>query len=236
VAGCAEFQRPVFEVELGPWAGNSTTYYAMGWHVGGPWGDQPTIFHPGGAPSFTASLHLIPDQDMAMVTFMNSGNYVPLPGALEEMRQIPRGVMNLLGGEQPAATAGLDRFYLYFDLGVLVIVALQLGFLIRVARRRFEVSVGSQAPARKWTVARTIVPLVWELGLGALILWSPNVFDGWRHALVWTPDLAITLLVIGSQWVVTGVTRSARLLWPIVTRKRSAPAPAAQPAPEAAQL
>jgi hypothetical protein len=177
----------------------------MGWLVGGPWGDEPTIFHPGGAPSFTATLHLKPDLGLGVVTLTNSGNYIPLPGAQDEMRQIPRGVMNLLMGQEPTSSAGLNRFYLYFNLVVVVVVAAQITGLVRLLRRKITL-------ASKRSTARLGVPLIWELGLGGLILWSPNLVDGWRHAWVWTPDLALTLLAIGSLWVTTGMVRLLRIV------------------------
>lgn len=203
-AGIAELQRGVHEFPLGPWAKGATSHYAMGWLVGGPWGEEPTIFHPGGAPSFTATLHLKPDLNLGVVTLTNSGNYIPLPGAQDEMRQIPRGVMDLLTGQEPASSAGLHRFYLYFDLIVLTLVTFQIIGLVRLLRRRMTAT----SPGRLF---HSGVPLFWELGLGALILWSPNLFDGWRHAWVWTPDLALTLLVIGSLWMATGLVRVVRI-------------------------
>ena len=209
--GIAELHKPGFEIPVGEWAKGSSMRYAMGWLVGGPWGEEPTIFHPGSAPSFTATLHLKPDQQLAVVTLINASNFIPLPGAQDELRQIPRGVMDLLTGQEPATSAGLNRFYLIFNLVVLAVVVLQLWALARLVRRQFTLELRPLTARRAWTVARQTVPLVWELVLGAVILTLPTMLHSWPYLWVWTPDLAVVFLVVGTLWVVTGLLRLAKL-------------------------
>jgi CubicO group peptidase (beta-lactamase class C family) len=201
----AEMHQPVHEYPLGPWADGAKAWYAMGWLVGGPWGDQPTVFHTGASPSFTATLHLKPDQQMGAVTLMNAGNYVPLPVAQDAMRLIPRGVMSLLTGDEPASAAGINRFYLFFNLAVIVAVALQVAALVRLGRRRISLNDGRLA------TTRLVLPFVWELGLGTLILAAPALVASWRYLWVWTPDLALVAVIVATLWLTTGLTRAARI-------------------------
>jgi CubicO group peptidase (beta-lactamase class C family) len=201
----AEMHQPVHEFPLGPWADGAQAWYAMGWLVGGPWGDQPTVFHTGASPSFTATLHLKPDQQMGVVTLMNSGNYVPLPVAQDAMRQIPRGVMSLLTGGEPARSSGINRFYLFFNLAVIVVVGLQGAALVRLVRRRINLNGGRLA------TTRLVVPFVWEIGLGTLILAAPAMVASWRFLWVWTPDLALLAVIVATLWLTTGLTRAVRI-------------------------
>lgn len=214
--GLAELQQPVFEYPLGDWARGTTSHYAMGWLVGGPWGDEPTVFHPGAAPSFTATLHLKADQRLAVVTLTNASHFMPLPGAQDALRQIPRGVMDLLVGQQPAEATGLNRFYLFFNAVVVVTVAVQSVALVRLIRRRLRPSNSGRA----WGITRQVIPLTWELGLGALLLIAPSLISSWPHIRVWTPDLAVVAVVVGGLWLVTGLVRIATLVTPVVVRQR----------------
>lgn len=212
--GIAELQTGVFDFPMGDWADGAPTTYAMGWLVGGPWGDGPTIFHTGGAPSFMSTLYMQPDQDLAVVVLANSANYIPLPGAHEQLRQLHRGVMDLMTGREPAESAGLVRFYLIFNI-VLAVLGVSLIFgLVRVIRRDF-----SAALDRSHGLVFQSLPLVWEFGLSIALLIAANVFTAWRYAWVWVPDLLLAVLAIATLWILTGLIRSVKLFTAMYGRR-----------------
>jgi CubicO group peptidase (beta-lactamase class C family) len=202
--GLAELHRPAVSAALGPWANGAPAHYAMGWYVGGPWGDQSTIFHPGSEPTFSAMLLLDPVQGLGVVTLINASTEMPLPGAAGEMRYIPSGIMSLLLDEEPAGSIGLARFYLIFDLAVLAIVAIQIAALVRVVVR----GKPSATPGRGVRIARFGVPLIWEIGLPLAILALPGLMAmSWRSLWLWNPDIAVVLVTIGSLWLATALVR-----------------------------
>lgn len=202
----AELQTGVFDFPMGDWAGDSSTTYAMGWLVGGPWGDEPTIFHTGGAPSSMSTLYLQPDQDLAVVVLANSANYIPLPGAHEQLRQVHRGVMDLMTGREPVESAGLARFYQISNVALAIFSVYLLFGLTRVIRRDF-----AKALDREHGLVYQSLPLIWEFGLSIALLFAANAFTGWRYALVWVPDLLFAVLVIATLWILTGLIRSVKL-------------------------
>jgi CubicO group peptidase (beta-lactamase class C family) len=193
---------PVGAGHLGPWADQHETRYGMGWFVGGPW-QQPALLHPGRAPDSSAMIVLLPRQRLAVVTLMNAGHEVPLPGATSELQRIPRGVVSLLLGEEPAAGTTLTRFYLIFDTAVaLALVAVVWAFVRLVRRRR-------RALGRRGRPAGVIRGVV-ELGLGALLLAAPLLSgQGYAGALLWWPDLAVVVLALGGMVALLGATRIA---------------------------
>lgn len=201
-----ELQTGVFNFPMGDWAGDAPTTYAMGWLIGGPWGDEPTIFHTGGAPSFMSTLYLQPDQNLAVVMLANSANYIPLPGAHEQLRQVHRGVMDLMTGRVPVENAGLNRFYLIFNVVLVVVGAALVVGLGRVIRRDFAAALN-----RNHGLVRQSIPLVWEFGGSIALLFAVNAFTAWRYALVWVPDLLFVVLVIAVLWILTGLIRSVKL-------------------------
>ena len=198
---------PVAKATLGPWADGATSSYAMGWFVGGPWGDQPVVFHPGEAPDFTSVFVIAPDRTWGMVTLMNADMQLPLPGGEGTLVQIPADVTSMMLGQDPTGGGSLTRFYILFDLFVAAIVAVQLWALVRLMRRRYTVQRSAL------NTGRMVVPLIWELGLGVLLLLAPSVVGmSWPAMRLWMPDLAITLLVVGTLWLISGVVRIARLV------------------------
>jgi len=91
---------------------------------------------------------------------------------------------------------------------VLAIVAVQLWSLVRVVRKHLSPPRGVRS------ALATVGPLTWELGVSvAILLAFPSVLGmTWQQGLRSIPDLMLVLLVISMLWLVTGVSRSIRLL------------------------
>ena len=202
-SGIEEMHRGVAEATLGPWAGGAPARYAMGWYVGGPWGDGSMIFHPGSEPTSTAMLTLDRENNAGTVTLMNAATEMMLPGAAGALRTIPAGVVSILNGEEPG-TASLNRFYLLFDLVIASVIGLQIFTLVRLVRR-------PTASHKAWM--RRALPLVWEFGVVAVIALAPAVLGmSWRSILLWTPDMGIAAMTIAGLALITGLVRLAQLV------------------------
>jgi CubicO group peptidase (beta-lactamase class C family) len=211
-AGIEEMHRGVVEATLGPWADGASAQYAMGWYEGGPWSDGSMMFHPGSEPTFTAMLILDRENDLGIVTLMNSATEMPLPGAAGALRVLPSGVASILTGDEPATTS-LSRFYLTFTLVVAVVIAIQIVSLVRLVRQSMTNGDASLAGWNQRSWARKFVPLVWEFGLPLLVLMTPGVLGmSWRSVFLWLPDLGVVLLAVATLWLVTGIVRVTALV------------------------
>jgi hypothetical protein len=193
----------------------------MGWFTG-PFGPvEDARWHLGELPSFNAWMVLDPAQDRAVVVLTNAGSQVPWPGANSVMSRLPTGILAVVEGQEPPTGMSLGRFYLWFDLAVIAIVATQAAALIRLLRR----------PAGWFRFGSALAPLAWELGLGvALLLGYPALVGfGWMGSMASMPDVTITLLLVATLWLATGLVRIARfsLGW----RAHGAASVAPQPAP-----
>ena len=216
---------PVGAGELGPWADQQETRYGMGWFVGGPW-QQPALLHPGRDPDSSAMIVLLPRQRLAVVTLANANNELPLPGGASATQRIPRGIVSLLLGEKPEVGTTLTRLYIAFDVAVGLILMAIGWALTRLLRRRH---LALTLPRRALGVVRGAS----EVAFGALLLAVPALSgQGYAGALLWTPDLAVVVLVTGGLLVLMGATRIAlRLRAPspagaeIPARERAAAAP-----------
>jgi hypothetical protein len=224
---------PVGAGELGPWADQQETRYGMGWFVGGPW-QQPALLHPGRDPDSSAMIVLLPRQRLAVVTLANANNELPLPGGASAMQRIPRGVVSLLLGEQPEVGTTLTRLYIAFDVAVGLVLMAIAWALTRLPRRRHRALT---LPRRALGVVRG----TGEVALGALLLAAPVLSgQGYAGALLWTPDLAVVVLVTGGLLVPMGATRIVLRLRapspagtevPVGDRAAAAPAPAGSTTP-----
>ena len=223
-AGIAELLHPVASATLGPWADGAKSSYAMGWFVGGPWGNDPIIFHPGEPPNYTSMLVLAPDHGWGMVMLMNAGSQLPLPGADGALNRIPSEVASLMLGRQPTAGMSLERFYVIFDLLVLAVIAVQIWSVVRLLRHRLRLEPQLQSVSRPLRLMSVTVPLIWEVGLGALLLATPELLKiGWRAAWLWMPDLSLVLLVVGTLSLMTGAVRLSRLTQVILADRSRLP-------------
>ena len=104
---------------LGPWAEGQDSRYAMGWFVGGPWGED-AVFHPGNTPDTTTMLALFPDRGVAVAVVVNAGNELPVPGNPFIADRITRNVVHAALGQPVVDLPSMWRFYLVFDLVVLL--------------------------------------------------------------------------------------------------------------------
>lgn len=211
--GLATMLRPEGSGALGGWADHHSTRYGMGWFVGGPW-QEPALLHPGGSPDSSSMIVLLPRQRLAVVTLANANNELPLPGGDGSLDRIPRGVVSLLVGEEPSTGTTLSRFYLIFDTAVALILVAVVWSLARLGRRQRQIVHGWRLGARLFRAAA-------EAGVGLLLLAAPVlVGQSWAGALLWWPDFAVVLLLIGSLLIVIGGVRAAMQ---IVARRGAAP-------------
>jgi CubicO group peptidase (beta-lactamase class C family) len=201
---------PGREAHLGPWSGDPPSSYAMGWFVGGPWRAQ-ALLHPGDTPDSSSMLVLLPRKGWAVAALMNAGNELDIPGNPAAMDRTSRNAVDALLGE-PVEGTPLKTFYLFFDLVVLLLVALAgyaLFRAVRALRRR-------EQPSHR---ARAWVGVAARAAAGGLVLGAPLLLGiGWGGAFLWTPDLAIVALALGTLLVGTALLRLA-WLW----RTRAAP-------------
>ncbi len=190
---------PGREAHLGPWAGDPPSRYAMGWFVGGPWKEQ-ALLHPGDTPDSSSMVVLLPQRGWAVATLMNAGNEMELPGNPSAMDRTSRNAVDALLGE-PVDSTSLRTFYVFFDLVALILVALA-GFALYRAVRAFR----SQEPPRHRV--RAWVGVATRVAGGSLLIGAPVLLGvGWGGLLLFTPDLAIVLLMLGVLLVATALLR-----------------------------
>jgi CubicO group peptidase (beta-lactamase class C family) len=189
-----------------------TFRYGMGWFAG-PFGEEPDArWHLGELPYFNAWMVLLPESGRGVVVMINAGSQLEFAGANEVMSRIPIGVVNLLNGQAPPEGTSLARFYVFFDLIVLAILAVQVWALVRLLRRPLCL-VRPRSLGDTVRLGRGIVPLVWEVGLGLLLLvgWPATTGMGWRGSWMSFPDLTLVLLAVAGLWLTTGAVRLLRL-------------------------
>jgi CubicO group peptidase (beta-lactamase class C family) len=193
---------PAAPATLGAWSGHQESEYAMGWFVGGPWREQ-AILHPGGTPDSSSMIVLLPKSRRAVVTLANANMELPIPGADGSTDRIARGVVSLLVGEQPEPGMSLNWFYVIFDLFVVVIIGLLVLSVTRLVRR-------VQAPGVARRRFSTYAGGIGELLLGLVLVAAPVLLgQGYAGMFLWTPDLALVLLVIGGLMSLAGALRVA---------------------------
>jgi len=144
---------------------------------------------------------LLPGRELAVVTLANANTEMPLPGIDGSLDRIPRGVVSLLVGDDPQTGMTLTRFYVIFDLAVVVVLA-GLGWsLVRLARRRADGGSRLRLRARDGRGRGEVV-------LGSVLVIAPSLlWKGYAVALLWVPDLVVVFLAVGGLLVITGVAR-----------------------------
>jgi CubicO group peptidase (beta-lactamase class C family) len=208
--------------KLGPWADHADSRYAMGWYIGGPW-SEPARLHPGRAPDSSAMIVIFPRRDLAAVTLTNAANLVPMPGYPASIDRVERNAVDALIGDPVNTGTSLRRFYLYFDLLAIALLA-ALGWpAVRAAR-------ALRARTRPRHRRRAIAGILTRAGAGALLLALPALTLGWQVSLLWHPDLSAVVLLTSALLLVTAALRLALL----VQRPRKTPqdAPVLATAPE----
>jgi CubicO group peptidase (beta-lactamase class C family) len=193
-----------------------TSQYGRGWFVGEFGAADDARWHLGNLPYFTAWMVLLPETNQAVVVLINAGSQFEIAGANEVMSRIPIGIVNILRGEAPPSGISITRFFILFNAVVLLVLAVQIWSLVRVARRPLHLTHGT-LPA-----AVAAAPLLWEMGLSLVVLIG---FPGalgmtWAQSLRAIPDLTLTVLVVAMLWLGTGIVRSMRLVQVIRTGGR----------------
>jgi CubicO group peptidase (beta-lactamase class C family) len=206
--GIAEMHRPAIEATLGPWSGHHTSAYGMGWYRGGPWGEEPAMLHRGAEPNFTSMMVLLPERETGVVVLMNAHNELPPASAQAALDDVPSGVVKMLLGQDLPEERSLRTFYLVFDLAALLILGGQAYVLLRLLRRRRRLEVHSMDAGEILRAGLALLPLVWELGLGVLLLSSPALIGlSWPAMMLWMPDLTLLLAITGGLFLILGAVR-----------------------------
>jgi CubicO group peptidase (beta-lactamase class C family) len=201
------------DAHLGSWAGGAAAHYGMGWFVGGPWSEDG-FFHPGNSPDSSAMIALFPDRDLAVATLVNASHESPVPGNPSITDRVSRNVIHAALGQPVPDLPSLWRFYLVFDLIVLVLIVPAGWGLVRALMATHRRSPQVRR-ARRWTgvVVRT---------LGAVVLAVVPVLSiGWRGAWTWAPDLA---LVATALIVLLAMTAALHLLALVLPDRKPASA------------
>lgn len=198
--------KPGASAELGPWADRHPSRYGLGWFVGGPW-KEPALLHPGNSPDSTAMVALFPEREWGVVTLLNAGNELEIPGNPSAMDLTSRNVIDALLGE-PVKQGSLKRFYIVFDLIVLALLSLVGLGMYRAIRdlRRGERLGGRRRAAG---VAVRVVG-------GVLLLFLPLIGLGYAAAWLWMPDLTLVVVLLGTSLVATGLLRLTEMFRPTV--------------------
>jgi CubicO group peptidase (beta-lactamase class C family) len=175
------------QAHLGPWAGDATARYAMGWMVGGPW-EEPAVFHPGNAPDSSAMIALFPGRGLAAATLVPAAHELPVPGNPSLTDRISRNALHAVLGEPVPAATGRWGFYALFDLAAVALIGVAAWAVLRAVRARRHVAVGL---VRRW-----LQPLPTLLVSAVLMILPWLTAYGWDGVWTWAPDLAVLLTVL----------------------------------------
>lgn len=209
-AGLRTLLAPGPKAHLGPWAEGRESRYAMGWFVGGPWGDD-AVFHPGNTPDTTTMLTLFPDRGTAVATLVDTGNEIPVPGNPYIADRITRNVTHAALGQPVVDLPSVWRFYLVFDLIAVLLLGAAAWGLLRAARRTRS---RSGHPVRGW------VGVFVRVVAAGLLVAVPVLSYGWRGLWTWAPDLAVVLATLAALLAAAAVLRAIGLV-----RSRAVPRP-----------
>jgi Beta-lactamase len=193
------------QAQLGEWAEGQQSRYAMGWFVGGPWGEGST-FHPGNTPDTTAMLTLFPDRGMAVAVLVGAGNELPIPGNPFIADRIARNAVHAALGQTVLELPSIQRFYLAFDAIALVVLAAAVWGLLRATATALAPPPPPSHPARRWAAV-----LLRAAAAGAVFLF-PWLTYGWGGLWTWAPDLAAVLASLVLLLAVTAAIRAGGLL------------------------
>lgn len=192
------------EAHLGSWAEGQDSRYAMGWFVGGPWGED-AVFHPGNTPDTTTMLTVFPDRDMAVAAVVNAGNELPVPGNPYIADRITRNVVHSAVGQPTLDLPSMWRFYAAFDLVSLLLLG-AAAWGLRRAARTVTATPSTRHPVRAWAGI-----LVRILVVGLLVV-VPTLSYGWGGLWTWAPDLAVVIAVLVLVLAAAAILRVIGLL------------------------
>ncbi len=190
--------------KLGAWSDHAEARYAMGWYVGGPW-SEPAQLHPGRAPDSSALMVMFPRRELAVVTLTNAANQLSVPGHPASVDRVERNAVDALIGDPVDTGTSLHRFYLFFDLIALALLAAVAWPVVRAAR-----ALRTRTRPRHRRLA--IAGVVTRAAGGILLVALPALTFGWRASFLWQPDVFTLIALIGALLLVAAALRLARLL------------------------
>jgi len=160
--------------------------------------------HPGRAADSSALIVMFPARELAMVTLTNAANELSVPGYPGSVDRVERNAVSALIGDPIDPSTSMHRFYLYFDLVALALLAAFAWPVFRAAR-----ALRTRArPRRRWLA---IVGVLARSAGGGLLLAVPALAFGWRASFLWQPDVFTLIVLIGALLLVTAALRLARL-------------------------
>jgi hypothetical protein len=165
-----------------------------------------------------------------VVTLTNAANELSVPHYPGSVDRVERNAVDALIGDSIKTGVSLHRFYLYFDLIAIALLAAAAWPVLRAARALRT----RTRPRRRW-LALTGVLARTAGGLGLVAI--PALAFGWRAASLFQPDLSALFVLIGALLLVTAMVRLATLLQPAskspqvgttsrIVRAETAPTPA----------
>ena len=208
--------------KMGAWSDHADARYAMGWYVGGPW-SEPAQLHPGRAPDSSALMAMFPRRDLAVVTLTNAANELSVPGYPASVDRVERNAVDALIGDPIDTGTSLHRFYLYFDLIALALLAAATWPVVRAARALRR----GMRPRHRWLA---IAGVVIRAAGGVLLVALPALAFGLQAAFLWQPDLFILIVLIGVLLLVAAGLRLAILLRRVSKGMPNGPASGTVPA------
>jgi fatty acid desaturase len=159
---------------------------------------------------------MFPRRDLAAVTLTNAANLVPVPGYPGSVDRVERNAVDALIGDPVNTGTSLRRFYLYFDLIAIVLLA-ALGWpAIRAAR-------ALRARTRPRHRRRATAGVLTRAAAGGLLLALPALTVGWQVALLWNPDLSAVIVLASALLLVTAALRLVLLVQRVPKTPQEAP-------------
>jgi hypothetical protein len=193
----AELHRPAAQME-------PNTFYSMGWVVQDD-GEQTTIWHNGGLPSYYSFLGMLPESGYG-VAFLANGLDVLAAGQFDA---IPFGVIDILRGGEPRVAA-VRPFHPPLNVAVfwaLVILTWQLVWIAASVSKRRPWTVQEQhIPVSPAIELRKIgLPVVLNFGWAACVLSLIPGASGTPFSVMklYVPDFgffATASVVVGVTW------------------------------------
>lgn len=205
--------------KMGAWSDNADARYAMGWYVGGPW-SEPAQLHPGRAADSSALMVMFPRRDLAVVTLTNAANELYVPGYPASVDRVERNAVDALIGDPVDTGTSLHRFYLYFDLIALALLAAAAWPVVRAVRTLRA----RTRPRRRWLAVAGVVT---RTSAGVLLVALPALTFGWQALFLFQPDLSTLIVFVGALLLVTAALRLATLLQRVPETPQERPTPAA---------
>jgi CubicO group peptidase (beta-lactamase class C family) len=196
-------------------AGESKSYYGMGWQVHEEWPlGIPFREHNGEAGNFHAYMALLPDRDYGIVVLVNASHefLVSVPIDL-----IGWGVISLLAGQDSLPTRPDVHFLRGMYIATFVTLAILIIGMISSIRtlRRWRAQPERRPRSRRQLIWHVVLPLLGNLLAGyVFMIGVPQMFGvPIEGALLYAPDFGYAILLIGLIGFGWGITRTVLAIW-----------------------